>query len=286
MSVSGNDLAGRSILVTGGSTGIGLAICEEVATRGARVIAVARDSSRLAASVGGLPGEGHLAHPIDVADADAWPTLISEATADGDLHGLVTAAAALEPIGPTAAVDPARVLATLKTNLWGTFLAIHHTLPALAAAEDGAIVTLSGGGATGPLPRYDAYAMSKAGVVRLTENVAADESRVRVNAIAPGFVATQMHEATLAAGEELAGPYAGRTREQLEEGGVPAARAAALAALLLGAMGSGISGKLISAPWDPWEDPAFRSRLAAEPNLCTLRRIDEVFFGPLPGADG
>jgi 3-oxoacyl-[acyl-carrier protein] reductase len=280
------DLAGRSILVTGGSAGIGLAICEEVASRGARVVAVARDGSRLEEAVAGLPGSGHLGRAADVADGNAWPGLVADAIGDGVLHGLVTAAAVLEPIGPTGSVDPDRVLATIRINLWGTFLAIHHTLPALAAAEEGAIVTLSGGGATGPLPRYDAYAMSKAGVVRLTENLASDEPGVRANAVAPGFVATGMHDATLAAGPELAGPsHLERTRDRLREGGVPAARAAALTAFLLGPEGAGITGKLISAQWDPWDDPAFRSRLRAESDLCCLRRIDGRSFGPLPDSE-
>jgi NAD(P)-dependent dehydrogenase (short-subunit alcohol dehydrogenase family) len=278
------DLAGRSILVTGGSTGIGLAVCEELAGRGASILAVARDASRLEDAVARLPGGGHRAHAMDVGDPAAWPALIEKVT---ELHGLVTAAAVLEPIGPTASVDPAAVLDTLRVNLWGSFLALHHALPPLVAAGNGAIVTLSGGGATGPLPRYDAYAMSKAGVVRLTENVAADEARVRVNSVAPGFVATKMHDATLAAGAELAGAaYVERTKEQIREGGAPIDRAAALVALLLGPDGAGVSGKLLSAQWDPWENPAFRSRLAAEPDLCTLRRIDGVQFGLLPEAGG
>lgn len=285
--MSGAELTGRSIVVTGGSAGIGLAVSEELARRGARVVAIARDGGRLEAAVEALPGSGHLARPLDVADSDGWEKLVAELTRAGSeraLHGLVTAAGVLEPVGPTASVDPEAVLATLRANLFGTFLAIHHLLPALIAAGDGAVVTFSGGGATGPMPRYDAYAMSKAGVVRLTENVAIDEPRVRVNAIAPGFVATGIHDATLAAGEELVGSeYLERTREQLREGGTPAARAASLAALLLGAEGTGVTGKLISAQWDPWEDEAFRARLAAEPDLCALRRIDRVFFGPLPG---
>lgn len=278
------DLDGRSVLVTGGSAGIGLAVCQELAARGARVVAAARNAGRLEDAVAGLPGEGHTAHAIDVADATAWSNLLATAAEDGVLHGLVTAAAVLDPIGPTASVDPERVLATLRINLWGTFLAVHYALPALVRSGSGAIVTFSGGGATRPLPRYDAYAMSKAGVVRLTENVAADEPRVRANSVAPGFVATAMHEATLAAGDELAGTsYLERTRKQLRDGGLPAVRAATLVALLVSPQGAGITGKLISAPWDPWEDPGFRARLADDPDLCSLRRIDGVLFGPLAG---
>jgi len=69
-----------------------------------------------------------------------------------------------------------------------------------------------------------------------------------------------------------------RTQRDLDSGGVPAARAAELTAFLLSDAAEGISGKLLSAQWDPWEDAAFRARLAAESDLATLRRIDDQFF--------
>ena len=192
---------------------------------------------------------------------------------------LVTAAGVLGPIGAARRpMRPAEFAEAMQINLVGTLLAVHHCLPALRRAG-GAVVTFSGGGATGPLARYDAYAASKAAVVRLTENLAARSRRVRVNAVAPGFVATRIHEATLAAGPEAAGEaYFERTQRDLEDGGVPPERAAELAAFLLSDEAEGITGKLIRAQWDPWEDAAFRARLAAERDLATLRRIDDQFF--------
>jgi 3-oxoacyl-[acyl-carrier protein] reductase len=184
----------------------------------------------------------------------------------------------LDPIGPADTVDPQAFRRTFEVNLLGTFNALHHALPSLRE-RGGAAVTFSGGGATGPLARYDAYAASKAAVVRLTENVAAAEPSVRINAVAPGFVATDIHAATLAAGPEAVGAaYFERTRRDLDAGGVGTEPAAALVAFLLSAAAAGISGKLLSAQWDPWQEPAFRHRLAAEPDLATLRRIDDQFF--------
>jgi 3-oxoacyl-[acyl-carrier protein] reductase len=159
-------------------------------------------------------------------------------------------------------------------------LALHHCLPRLEA-RGGAAVTFSGGGSTSPLPRYDAYAASKAAVVRLTENVAAlaDERGIRVNCISPGFVATRMHEGTLAAGAGGAGAeYYERTVAQLADGGVAPERPAALVCFLLSDDAAGINGKLISAPWDPWQDESFRERLRTDRDLAALRRIDEQFF--------
>jgi NAD(P)-dependent dehydrogenase (short-subunit alcohol dehydrogenase family) len=142
--------------------------------------------------------------------------------------------------------------------------------------------SFSGGGGTAPLVRYDAYAASKAGVVRLTENVAADGA-IEINCVAPGFIGTLMHEGTLSAGPDAAGAaYFERTRAQRAEGGFPASEAAELVAFLLGSESQGITGRLISAQWDPWREAEFRARLRDDPDLGRLRRIDDQYFTRRP----
>jgi NAD(P)-dependent dehydrogenase (short-subunit alcohol dehydrogenase family) len=269
------------VLVTGGSMGIGRAVAEELAAHGAELLLVARGAAALDEARAALPGGPHETAALDVSDEDAWQELAGRV---GRLDGLVTAAGVLDPVGPIGAYDPKDFRRTVEINLLGTLLAVHHCLPALRATR-GAVVTLSGGGATGPLPRYDAYAASKAAIVRLTENLASElaEEGIRVNAVAPGFVATRIHDATLSAGPDAAGPeYFARTEHDLAEGGVPASEAAQLVRLLLDREATPFSGKLLSAQWDPWRDPAFRRRLASEPDLATLRRIDDVFFASVP----
>jgi 3-oxoacyl-[acyl-carrier protein] reductase len=259
-------------LVTGGSRGIGRAVAQRLAADGWSVVVVARDREAIDAAVAGLRGEGHDRVALDVADAGAWPSAMERA---GELDAVVTAAGILGPIGATADVDPEEFARTLAVNVVGTFLALHHALPRLAA-RGGAAVTFSGGGGTAPLPCYDAYAASKAAVVRLTENVAADARRlgVRINSVAPGFVATDMHAATLAAGPEVVGAdYYERTRAELEHGGDNVGAAAGLVAFLLSPEAEGITGRLLSARWDPWQEQAFRARLRANPELATLRRV-------------
>ena len=144
----------------------------------------------------------------------------------------------------------------------------------------------SGGGATGPFPRYDAYAASKAAVVRLAENLAAElvSDRVRVNTVAPGFVITDMHQSTLAAGPEQVGEaYFDRTaRAVTSRGGDSPELAASLVSFLMSDASSGITGKLLSARWDPWEDVSFRNRLEDDADFATLRRIDGQFFASIP----
>jgi NAD(P)-dependent dehydrogenase (short-subunit alcohol dehydrogenase family) len=274
--------AGRRILVTGGSLGIGLEVSRALARRGAAVIVAARNRAAIDAALAELEGGGHSGLALDVSEPDAWPTAIESIDAGGPVHGLVTAAGILGPIGRLDEVSPSEFIETIAINLGGTMLALHHCLPRLVASG-GRAVTFSGGGATSPLARYDAYAASKAGVVRLTENVAA-AGPVEVNCVAPGFVVTRMHEGTLRAGPEASGrDYYARTRSQLEAGGFPAAEAAELVCFLLSPDARGISGRLLSAQWDPWRDTEFHARLRTDAALGTLRRIDEQLFAPLSG---
>ena len=166
---------GKRVLVTGGSTGIGLAVATALAARGARVAIVGRQLSALQEALERLPGEGHEQLAFDVSDDSAWRSAIARLDGGGALDGLVTAAGVLGPVGQLQDVAMDEFAATISINLVGTALALHHALPRLLATA-GRAVTFSGGGGTGPLAHYDAYAASKAGVVRLTENIAVASS--------------------------------------------------------------------------------------------------------------
>jgi NAD(P)-dependent dehydrogenase (short-subunit alcohol dehydrogenase family) len=268
----------RRVLITGGSQGIGRAAAHALAERGWRVGLIAREQHALARTRGELSGVGHEAFAMDVADEAAWEHLAPRL---GDVHGLVCAAATLDPVGPIGSYAVADFRRTLEVNVIGTLLAIRACLSGLRTSR-GAVVTFSGGGATSPLPRFDAYAASKAAVARLSENLAVELAGegVRINCVAPGFVATGIHQSTLAAGPERAGvAYFEHTRAELQRGGVPASEAAELVCLLLeGDPETPFTGKLISAQWDPWRDSGYRARLAERGDLATLRRIDDELF--------
>jgi 3-oxoacyl-[acyl-carrier protein] reductase len=261
--------------------GLGLAVAGELAAAGARLTLVARGASDLQRVCDALPGDGHRWRAFDIAREDGWERLVAETE---ELHGLVHAAAVIDPVGAIGTYTPAEFRRTVEINLIGSHLAVHFCLP-LLAAQRGSAVMFGGGGATSPLPRYDAYAASKAGVARLVENLAPvlAETGVSINCVAPGFVVTRMHDVTLAAGAENAGlAYFERTLSQIAEGGFPSSEAAQLVLLLLG--GVPFTGKLISAQWDPWREVEFHRRLASSKDLGTIRRIDGVQFGPLETA--
>ena len=258
--------------------GIGLAVSRALADRGGRVVVVARGTAALDDALGRLSGSGHERLALDVSDASAWPSAMAAVDAGGALDGVVTAAGVLGPIGSLDTVRPEEFTRTIAINLVGTALTLQQALPRLRASA-GRAVTFSGGGGTGPLARFDAYAASKAGVVRLTENIAADGA-IEINSVAPGFVATRIHEGTLAAGPDVVGSaYYARTRDQIATGGFPASKVAELVVFLLGPGAAGITGRLISAQWDPWREAEFRDRLRSDPDLARLRRIDEQFYG-------
>ncbi len=283
MKTSG-DLVGARILVTGSSRGIGLAVCRELARRGAHLVLVGRDPAALGSVASGLTGGPHSVAGLDVTDEEDWDAARDTIAPEGLLHGVVTAAAELGPIGPVGSWSVDHFRHTIDVNVVGTVLPLITFLDPLRAAR-GAVVTFSGGGATGSFPRYDAYAASKVAVVRLTENLAAElaDQGIRVNSVAPGFVLTEMHAATLEAGPGLAGPgYFERTRKAVDSGqGDSPELAAALVAFLLSRQAEGITGRLISARWDPWQEESFRNRLRHDPHLATLRRIDGQFFAPI-----
>jgi NAD(P)-dependent dehydrogenase (short-subunit alcohol dehydrogenase family) len=253
--------------------GIGRACSQKLATDGWRVLIAARGGEAIDETLASLPGQGHDGLRLDVSRQDDW-----EAAGDAvrELDALVHAAAIVGPVGAVEQVAPSEFLDVLKVNVLGLLLSVQACLPALRASS-GSAVAFSGGGATGPLARFDAYATSKAAVARLVENLSLQG--IRINAVAPGFVATRMHEATLAAGPEGAGAeYYERTQRDLAAGGTPPELAAELVAFLLSPDAEGISGKLIAARWDPWREEGFRQKLRSDQSFATIRRIDGQFF--------
>lgn len=263
----------RQVLVTGGSMGIGQACAQRLAAEGNRVIIAARGLEAIDETLASLEGEGHEGIQLDVADEASWQRVSAKLDQVG---ALVHAAAVIGPVGPIEALDPKQFSETIEINVVGAFLAIRSCGESIRE-RDGAMVLFSGGGATSPLPRFDAYACSKAAVARLVENVAADG--VRINAVAPGMVATRMHDITLNSGPTVVGEeYFETTVEQVEKGGTPPELAAELVSFLLSSEAHGISGRIISAPWDHWSSEAFLAQLKEDPDLATLRRIDNQFF--------
>src|ERR1017187_5060013 len=163
-----NRQGGRLIVITGASGGIGAAAARHLAALGDRLLLIGRRTAALEELKASLPGGPHRTAALDVTDEKAWALAADRLAQDGALHGLVTAAGTLGPIGPPGSWGIGAFRRTVEVNLVGTLLPILSLLELLRASR-GAVVAFSGGGATSPLPRFDAYAATKAAVVRLVE---------------------------------------------------------------------------------------------------------------------
>lgn len=262
---------GRNILVTGASRGLGRAVAERLWEMGANLGLVSRTPVEGFAPAS-APGQHHFTIAADLADPAA-PDAIAAAVASRweKLDGLVNNAGFIGPIGALAANDWEGWEQAIRVNLLAPVALCRLLIPRMPAGA--AIVNLSGGGATSPRPNFGAYATSKAGLVRFTENLAVELAAqgIRVNAVAPGAMNTQMLEAVLEAGAGAAGPEFGKAVEQKTKGGVPPEKAAELVAWLASPGSAGISGRLISAVWDPWQ--GLPARAAELGDIYTLRRI-------------
>jgi NAD(P)-dependent dehydrogenase (short-subunit alcohol dehydrogenase family) len=274
-------LSGKGVLVTGASAGLGKAVARACLREGAYVYICARDKVALEATRAELSGE--IGQPrlfsmqADVSDPVAVHELVDAAARElPNLSGLVNNAGVQGPKGLLEHADPAEWLRTIEINLFGTMLCCRAVLPIMRRAGYGKIVNLSGGGATAPRPRMSAYAASKAAIVRLTETLAEEygEYNIDINAIAPGALNTRMLDEMIAAGPAQVGEMAyAQSLKQKLDGGASADRAACLCAFLLSEDSDKITGKLLSAVWDPWESLASRRTELQKSDVYALRRV-------------
>jgi NAD(P)-dependent dehydrogenase (short-subunit alcohol dehydrogenase family) len=278
----GNLLQGRGAIITGANQGLGRAIAEEYLRQGASVALCARNTTLLAETEAALaplagPGQKILTRPCDVSRKTEVDSLVAWATAElPNLDILVNSAGVYGPKGLLEDNDWDEWLHTIEINLMGTALLFRAIIPHLRKQGSGKIIQLSGGGATAPLPRISAYAASKAAVVRLVETLAVElaPAAIDVNAIAPGALNTRMLDEVLAAGPKVVGEdFYKKALQQKDNGGAPLSRGADLAVFLAARASDGITGRLISAVWDEWEElPSHREELAKS-DIFTLRRI-------------
>lgn len=279
-------------IVTGGGRGIGRAIAIALTDEGCTVVVAGRtpqeiqETARLIRSRNGTA----LAVTADVSQAADVEAVVAKTVETFEhIDILVNNAGMQGSIGPLVENDRAQWIQAVHVNLVGTFLCCQAVLPGMMQQRSGKIINLSGGGATAPRPHFSAYAASKAAVVRLTECLAEEvrEYNIQVNAIAPGAVNTRMTQEVLAAGAQAGDKAKTEAERQMESGGTPAERAAALAVFLASAESECLTGKLISAPHDNWEtwDRERLTNLASTP-WFTLRRMDPftlaTFIGKRP----
>jgi len=275
-------LKDRTALITGGSQGLGKAIAAQFVREGASIVICARDEKALAEARLDLeklagPGQKVLARRCDVSSEEQAGELAAFALKElGSVQVLVNNAGIYGPMGPTETIPWKEWTRSIEINLYGVLLPSRALIPQFKKAGAGKIIFLSGGGATNPLPNISSYAAAKAAVVRLMETLAEElrPHHVDVNAIAPGALNTRFLDEVLAGGKAAVGEtFYTKALKQRESGGVPLEKGAALCVYLASTQSDGITGKLISAQWDPWEKLHDHKDDLARSDIYALRRI-------------
>ena len=273
----------RTAIITGGSRGIGYTIAKRFLEHGATVVILARTANVLSNAQSELRQASPTiyTYSMDVSEpseVDAFFKWFEDSFSKLDI--LVNCGGIQKPIGKSWEVKAEEWLYTVKVNLFGAYLMIKKAAPMMIRKNYGKIINFSGGGATSPRPNFSAYAVSKTAVVRLTETLAHELKgyNIYVNAIAPGAVNTQMLEEVLEAGEDAGEKEYKDAQKRLKEGGTPPEVAADLALFLASEDSDGITGRLISAPWDDWLSFPDKKEMIEKSSLYTLRRIDNKYF--------
>jgi len=277
-------LTGRRALVTGASQGLGREIARALLCASADVAICARTTIDIQAVAVELaqdfPERRIVAATCDLRktrDVERFYSAAKKALGGFDI--VVNNAGIHGPIGSFETLDWKLWTEAIGINLLGTAyscrLAISH-FKSQARAFRAKIINLSGGGATTPQPGLSAYGASKAGLIRLTETLAheVEAHGIDINAVAPGALATRlMNELHRAGPDRIGRVYHDQVDELLAKGGMPLHRAAELCVYLASSESDGLTGRLISAPWDPWPFSANTKEEIAPSDIYTLRRV-------------
>jgi NAD(P)-dependent dehydrogenase (short-subunit alcohol dehydrogenase family) len=251
----GIGLSGQVAIVTGGGRGIGRAIALALAKDGMTVAVVAQTEQQLSETVDLIRAGGGKAvsFPIDVTDQLAVKQMVTKVEKQlGPVDLLVNNAGIFGPDGPISEVDPDEWWRCIAVNLRGPFLCTRAVVPGMIARHRGRVIITASDAALGSGNNMSAYAISKAGVLRLAEALAAEcvEQGVIAFAIHPGLVLTAPFEA------EAASPgddkwFGGFFKKTIAEAShIPPERAAELSVFLASGKADALSGCYISVEDD------------------------------------
>lgn len=275
-------LTGKVAIITGANQGLGLQIAKAYVLAGANLMICARNEDLLQKAVKELdalliPNQKVCAQACDISKESDIRSLVKK-TRDtfGKVDILVNNAGIYGPKGNIEDVSWEEWIQTIQINLFGSVLMCREVMPHFKNQGFGKVIQLSGGGATNPMPKISAYAVSKAAIVRFADTLAEEvrEFGIDVNCIAPGALNTRMLDEILRAGPKKVGQdFYDRSVKQKASGGVSMNSGSELAVFLASDASNGISGKLISATWDRWQDWPNHLYVLAKSDAYTLRRI-------------
>jgi NAD(P)-dependent dehydrogenase (short-subunit alcohol dehydrogenase family) len=190
----------------------------------------------------------------------------------GKIDCLINNAAIYGPKGLTETIQSEDFVKTFENNFFSVFYTSKAIIPHFKENGGGKIINISGGGEK-PFPRFAAYATSKNAVVKLSEILAAEvfDFNIAINCVAPGAMNTALLNEVLNTPIELVGKeFYNKCLQQKKDGGKDPAITAELCAFLISQCGMNVTGRLISAVWDNWQN-LVNEKL--ESDIYTMRRI-------------
>ncbi len=246
----------KTILITGTSRGLGAKLAEQFWQLGANLILVSRTKNLPLPKKSNQQAEFF---SIDLSVAEQTEQLI-QIIQSKKIDVLINNAATQGPIGPVWENDWKKWQETVQVNLLSPVALCRAVIPSMLKQQKGKIINLSGGGAAYARPLFSAYAVAKSGLVRFSETLALEtkDYAIDINCVAPGIMKTTLLEESHQLTQEI-------------ENNID--RAAELCLFLASKQSDGLTGRLISAVWDPWKKlPEYIDEIK-DSDIYTLRRI-------------
>ena len=276
-------LKNKNIILTGAGRGIGRVIAQMCDREGANLALIDIIEENLLGTLELLKNQNKQTF-IKLLDISAQESVKKNFVEiinkfKGKIDILINNAGIQSPIGEFSSNEIISWKRNFEINLFGTAHCIHAVLPFMMKGKYGKIINLSGGGSTSPRPNFTAYGVSKTAIVRFTETLAVELKpyNIDINSISPGAINTKMLDEILNK-KDKAGKEYFNALSRKKKGGNDPEIAANLICFLASSLSDGITGKLISAIWDPWQDTGFQTMLKEDKDLATLRRIDNKYF--------
>lgn len=272
----------RKVVITGASRGLGKKIAERFWSAGADLALISRNKDALEKMVDELEPNAREDQIIeffecDLADLKIVPGLIEKIKNKfGNPEILINNAGMQGPIGPFHENNFEDWQKCLNVLLLAPVLLSQGFVSAMINKRYGKIINISGGGATKARPNFACYATSKCGLTRFTETMAEElkEFGIYANCVAPGAMKSEITREIIKAGAEKAGENEYNTAlKLLNSSDLIQNKAADLIFFLASDDSNGITGKLISAVWDPWNELPEHLDDLKNSDVYTLRRI-------------
>lgn len=264
--------------ISGASGFVGLMITEHLASQGKDLLLSARNENRLQEIVENLakryPHQHFVAFQCDLASPYLWKSAI-EVLNGFTVSEYINCSGIQGQLGPSSEIEYEEMNAVFNVNLFSSIYFTNYFAKKLTKNEKLSIIHFSGGGSTSPRPLFMSYSLSKTSLLRFIENFALENlnENIKINAIAPGVMPSKMQSEVVENKSLYDSKDFTSSLKSLTDQNYDSTKLLRLSDFLLSEKSKGISGKLISAEWDNWEDWPNHLDQLKNTDLYTLRRI-------------